>query len=268
MVDSGWLNLVPQSEGDDICAKELALSRAYLKNSETKQMLNVYRNSNIMRQGTALKWLSLVFWACLTMPLLGLAEELSPPQRVIKQTAEQLIGVLERDREKLQSDPQYVFQLANKILVPRVDMSRVSRLALGKHWRRATKVQRQRFTTEFRRLLVRTYSTAMKQFRGEANIRFLPVQTKAGSNNVVVSTKMSHAGTRSVSVDYRMHKKDGHWLAYDVKIEGVSLVTNYRSSFTRQIRQGGMDELIRQISKRNQHLVHGTDPLVAKNGPS
>ncbi len=211
----------------------------------------------------------LIWWPVILIisliPFAGLAEELAPPQKLIKDTSEEMIRILEQDRQKLIDDPEHVYRLATDILVPHVDMYRVSRLVLGKYWRRASRDQRMRFSKEFRRMLVRTYASALKQFRGQADIDFLPMRDAPGNNNVIVNTKIAHAGAQPVSVSYRMHLKRGQWLVYDVKVEGVSLVTNYRSSFAHQIRQKGLDHLILRIADLNERRVR-QPAIVAENG--
>ncbi len=211
----------------------------------------------------------LFWWAVILMiyllPFAGVAQELAAPQRLIKDTSEEMIRILEQDRQRLIDDPEHVYRLATDILVPHVDMYRVSRLVLGKYWRRASRDQRMRFSKEFRRMLVRTYASALKQFRGQADIDFLPMRDAPGNNNVIVNTKIAHAGAQPVSVSYRMHLKRGQWLVYDVKVEGVSLVTNYRSSFAHQIRQKGLDHLILRIADLNERRVR-QPAIVAENG--
>lgn len=194
----------------------------------------------------------LIWGLLLLVPLAVLAEgeQLQPPQMVIQAISDQLAGVLKRDREKLQTDPAYVYRLANEVLVPHVDFARVSSLVLGKYWRRANPAQREAFAREFRRLLVRTYSTAFKEFDGW-QIRHVPLKLAPGENDVAVRTQVLRDGAQPVEVVYRMHQKDGNWMAYDVTIEGISLVTNYRSSFNKEMRRGGLDGLIKRISDLN-----------------
>ena len=199
------------------------------------------------------------------LPFAGVAGELAPPEMLIKDTSEQMIRILEQDRQRLIEDPEHVYRLATDILVPHVDMYRVSRLVLGKYWRRASREQRLRFSREFRRMLVRTYASALKQFRGQADIKFLPMRDAPGADNVVVNTQLALAGAQPVSVSYRMHLKRGQWLVFDVKVEGVSLVTNYRSSFAHQIRQKGLDNLILRIAELNERRVR-QPAIVAENG--
>ena len=192
----------------------------------------------------------LTFIALFGAPVGAVAEPVAP-DKVIQGVSEQLLKVLEIEQERLQSDPANVYRLANKVLVPHVDFVRVSGLALGKHWRRATKQQRKAFIQQFQRLLVRTYSTAMHEF-ASLDIRYLPLRMVEGEGKVAVRTQILRAeSTAPVEVIYSMHLKEGSWMAYDVKIDGISLVTNYRRSFSREIRRAGMDGLISKLTAMN-----------------
>lgn len=180
----------------------------------------------------------------------AVAGELPEPQRVIQETAVRLQEVLREERDRLIHDPGYVYRLAGEVFLPHVDMYRVSSLVLGRHWRTATAAQKRAFAREFERLLVRTYATALREL-GDWEIEFLRLRMKPGTGNVLVRSRLIRAGAPPVAVDYRMYRKDGSWLAYDVKIEGVSLITNYRSSFSRLIRQKGIGALIGELAARN-----------------
>lgn len=186
-----------------------------------------------------------------SMALAAGAEGLVPPQQVIEATADELLHILERDRERIQQDPAYIYRLANRIIIPHVDVQRMSRLALGKYWRRISRSQRKRFGDEFRRLLVRTYAVALKEFGRQAEIRFIPMQLEEGARDLVVRTRVVHPRGDPLALDFRMHHSHGSWLTYDIKIEGVSLVTSYRSSFARDIRQRGIEKLIARLAESN-----------------
>lgn len=182
------------------------------------------------------------------------ADALAPPQQVIQDLSDRLHRVLDGNGEQLKSDPAYVYRLANEVLVPHVDFARVSSLVLGKHWRRATAEERVAFAREFRRLLVRTYSTAFHEFNAW-EVRHQALRMQPGDQDVSVQTQVLRPGALPVSVDYRMHLKEGKWMAYDVKIEGISLITNYRSGFSRDMRKGGMAHLIQRITDLNERRV-------------
>ncbi len=183
-------------------------------------------------------------------PLVATPGELAPPQQVVEQISNQLHQVLNSDRDRLQRDPGYIYQLANEILVPHVDFPRVSSLVLGKYWRRATPQQREQFSQEFQRLLVPTYFTSCQQV-GDWEIRYMPGRRSEDGARAVVRIKVSRPTAEPVEVLYHMHLKEGEWLAYDVKVDGISLITNYRSTFSKEIRRVGMDGLIDKLSSMN-----------------
>lgn len=185
----------------------------------------------------------------------AMATKLVEPQKVIQGVANQLLKILEQEQELLKKDPARVYVLANDLLVPHVDFSRASNLALGKHWRRANPEQKARFSSQFQRLLVRTYSTALNEFTG-LEIRYLPIRMKSGDDRAMVRTEVMRTGARPVDVIYQMHKNGDRWMAYDIKIDGISLVTNYRNSFSRHVRQHGMDGLIDHLTKMNDERTN------------
>lgn len=195
------------------------------------------------------------------LPVTVSAQELAGPQQVIQRISDQLQQILMNNQQQLQDDPAFVYQLANEVLVPHVDFGHVSSLVLGKHWRRATDEQKQAFSQQFQRLLVRTYSTAFKEFQGW-EISYTPLRMNEGDRDVAVHTQVKRTGAAPVAVVYRMHIQDGDWKAYDVKIEGISLVTNYRSSFAKEVRRSGMRGLIERITELNDSRVK----RVAENG--
>ncbi|MEJ1355395.1 MAG: ABC transporter substrate-binding protein [Candidatus Sedimenticola sp. (ex Thyasira tokunagai)] len=201
-----------------------------------------------------LSGLTLFLLVLLLTPVGASAEKLAAPQQVIQDISDSLQGVLSDNGDLLKSDPAYVYRLANEVLVPHIDFARVSSLVLGKHWRRASVSEREAFAREFRRLLVRTYSTAFHEF-DMWEIRYQPLRMKAGSDDLSVQTKVIRPGAAPVAVVYRMHLKEGRWMAYDVKIEGISLVTNYRSGFARDLRKGDMTHLIQRLSDLNERRL-------------
>ena len=180
------------------------------------------------------------------------------PERVIQQISERLLVIFKQEQDRLRSDPARLYQLANEVLVPHIDFSKVSSLVLGKHWNRATPDQQEAFKAQFQRLLVRTYSTAFTELK-EWEIRFLPTRESGSGVDTAVRTQLLLPQVDPIEVLYHMHLKDGNWMAYDVKIDGISLITNYRTSFNREVRSIGMDGLIRKITALNEKRVQKQD---------
>jgi phospholipid transport system substrate-binding protein len=185
-----------------------------------------------------------------TFPLAATSEKLAEPKQVIQEISKQLLDILQKEPARLKRDPAYIYQLVSEVLVPHVDFARVSSLVLGKRWRQATPEQKNEFSHQFQRLLVRTYFMAIREF-GDWEIRYKSVRKNKTGDKVQILTQILRSGGEPVDVTYRMQLKSGSWMVYDIKIEGISLVTNYRSSFAKQLRQTGLDGLINRITAMN-----------------
>ena len=170
---------------------------------------------------------------------------------LVQRTSERVIALLEARREELEASPERLYDLVERELVPYFDFVRISRLVLGKYWRRATPEQRRRFATEFKQMLIRSYASSMLQYTGE-KIAFLPVRPGRRPEEVTVRTEVELAGTEPVIVEYSLHWRKGRWLVYDVRIDGVSLVVNFRTTFAEEIRRRGLEALIEQLRERNR----------------
>ena len=173
-----------------------------------------------------------------------------PPQDVVQDTTTQMINALRQNRAMLERNPSQIYGLVNQIVLPNFNFDLMSRWVLGRSWRQATPDQRSRFTNEFRTLLVNTYAKALLEY-SDADVRVLP-QSSAGSNDdVTVKTEVPVKNSRPAQINYSMHLESNGWKVYDVTVDGVSLVTSYRDTFTSQIRSGGMDALIADLQRRN-----------------
>lgn len=186
-----------------------------------------------------------------------LAAELLPPQQAIESASSKLQQKMQ-DKNFIK-DFSKVAAFVNDTILPSTDFDKISSLVLGKLWKSATADERERFKHEFQTLLVRTYSRAFIEFK-DWSIRYLPIEMEAGANKVIVKTEVLQPGLQPVSVNYRMLESNGSWKAYDIMIEGVSLVTNYRTTFTNEIQtKGSLNAVIEGLAKRN------SEALSAKN---
>ena len=180
------------------------------------------------------------------------AEEAMPePQALVKQASDDMLKALKDHEAELETNPDKIYELVESILMPHFDFEKMSKLALGKNWRAANDEQRVRFIEEFHLLLIRTYSTAMLEYTDE-EIRFLPFRDDLSRKRVTVPMEVLQAAGPSIPMALSLYQnKDDAWKVYDVKIDGISLVTNYRSSFANEIRNGGMEQLINNLAERN-----------------
>ncbi len=172
------------------------------------------------------------------------------PESLVRQTSDRMLVVLKEQHDLIQAEPERLYGLVDDIVLPHFDFERMARWVLGKHWKRASPDQQQRFVNEFRTLLVRTYGTALLEYRDQ-QIKFLPLRMAEGSEDVTVRTEVVKPGGVPIPISYSMfHRADG-WKVYDVAIDGISLVSNYRSSFSTEIKDQGMDKLIQRLVERN-----------------
>lgn len=180
------------------------------------------------------------------------AEDAMPePQALVKQASDDMLKALAEHEAELETNPDKIYELVESILMPHFDFEKMSKLALGKNWRAANDEQRVRFIEEFRLLLVRTYSTAMLEYTDE-EIRFLPFRDDLSRKRVTVPMEVVQTAGPSIPMALSLYQNDdAAWKVYDVKIDGISLVTNYRSSFANEIRNGGMEKLIQSLADRN-----------------
>ena len=172
-------------------------------------------------------------------------------RRLVIETGERVLAALRAEKERMQKEPGYVHDLVDRIVLPHFDFERIARWVLGKYVRKASPEQLQRFTREFRTLLVRTYASALNEYTDQ-KIDYPPLRARPGSREVTVHSEVSQPGAFPIPIDYDLYLKDGEWKVYDVKVDGVSLVANYRSGFYRQIRQKGLEALIENLSRRNR----------------
>lgn len=182
------------------------------------------------------------------------AQPRAAPQQVVEQVSEGLRRVLREERRRLVEDPGFVHRLVDELFLPHLDFARTSALALGPHWARASPRQRAAFQRQFKALLVHTYATAVHEL-SDWEIEYLPLAPAPGEDDVIVPTRVRRPGGEPIAVDYRMHRVDGKWLAYDVSVAGVSLLASYRAAFVRIAAEKGVDGLITELAARNAARV-------------
>ncbi|HET9701885.1 MAG TPA: ABC transporter substrate-binding protein [Burkholderiales bacterium] len=176
------------------------------------------------------------------------------PDELVRTTSREVIEILKSDKEARSG--KKLLDLVDAKVLPHFDFTRMTRLAVGKNWRSATPEQQQSLVREFRTLLVRTYSSALATYKDQV-IDVRPVKLNAGDTEVTVRTQVQQSGGQPVQIDYAMEKKSDGWKVFDVTVAGVSLVTNYRSTFDRQIAEGGIDGLIKSLADKNRSLEEG-----------
>ncbi|RKT43738.1 MlaC/ttg2D family ABC transporter substrate-binding protein [Thiocapsa rosea] len=169
---------------------------------------------------------------------------------LVKRTTENMLKTLEARRSEVDRDPSLIFGMIESGVAPHFDFERITQGAVGQSWRDATPAQQRALVNGFKQVLVRTYARSILSYSGQ-EIRYLPVKPGRQASTVTVSTEIISPGSAPIPVDYRMHNNAGGWKVYDVVINNASLVGNYRTSFSNEIRQGGIDGLIAKLGEMN-----------------
>jgi phospholipid transport system substrate-binding protein len=178
------------------------------------------------------------------------AESIESPSDMLKRTSDDVIKVLKEKREMLEKEPDLVYQIVDQYILPHLDDVTMAKLALGKNWRNATNEQKIAFVDEFRDLLIRTYSKSLQEFRDQT-ITFFPVDIASNEEKAIVKSEILQSGGPTIPVAYRVRIKDNSWKVYDISIDGVSLVTSYRGTFTQEVRKSGIDGLLLLLRDKN-----------------
>ena len=171
------------------------------------------------------------------------------PDQVIREASNEVLAAVNDRRDELRANPDQLYQVVDNILLPRFDRRYTGGLVMGKYWRKANDEQRDRFILALYRSLVKTYANGILDYRGD-ELTILPVDGDLESGKVVVQTRVTLDTGVETPVDYRMRLKDGSWKAYDVIIEGISYVANYRKQYASEFRAKGIDGVIKELEAK------------------
>ena len=194
---------------------------------------------------------SLILAALLVAPA-ALAQD-TAPDTLVKGVTQEVLGVIKQDKDIQAGNQRKTIALVEEKVLPHFNFARMTALAMGPNWRKATPEQQKALIEQFRTLLVRTYSSALSSYRNQV-IDFKPLRAAATDADVIVRSEVKQPGGEPVSIDYSMEKTPGGWKVYDVIVGGVSLVTTYRDTFTNEVRNNGVDGLIKALSDKNRQL--------------
>ena len=189
----------------------------------------------------------LMLWVAIVLPV---AAQNSEPEALVKKMTEEVLAAIKSDKQLAAGDKQKAIKLAEEKILPHVDFEEATRLAVGRGWKEATPEQRKKLVSEFRNMLVRTYSNAIGTYEGQT-MKVLPSRVKPGESDATVRNQFIRPGAQPVVVDYSMRKTDAGWKIYDIVVEGVSLVLTYRSEFDAVVKQDGVDGLIKRLAQKN-----------------
>jgi len=178
------------------------------------------------------------------------AQELAP-DLLVKTITQDVIAVIKQDKDIQSGNTRKIADLVETRILPHFNFARMTQLAMAVNWRRASPEQQKQLVQEFKTLLVRTYSTALSSYRDQV-IEFRPLRARPEDTEITVRSEVKQKGAQSVTIDYDMEKTASGWKVFDVKVGGVSLITTYKDDFASQVREAGIDGLIKLLSAKNR----------------
>lgn len=181
------------------------------------------------------------------------------PDTMLNAVTAEVMSILKQDSESVACMRVKAVDLVETKVLPLFDFSRMAQIALARNWRFASAEQQATLIAEFKTSLLRTYTAALSNYRDRV-IEFKRVRMSAGDTEVRVKSEVKQTGAERMRIDYDMELTPAGWKVYDIKVGGVSLITNYRESFADTVRDEGMDGLIKSLSDRNRQLDSAIKP--------
>lgn len=210
--------------------------------------------------GFAMKRFFLLILACLFSFAAVAAEA---PDALVKRVSGEVLEIVRADADIRNGNIHKIVELVDTKVLPHFNFQRMTALAVGRDWRAASPAQKARLAEEFKMLLVRTYANALNGYSNQ-RIVFRPMRMRDGDTEVLVRSEVVQPGAQPVQIDYWLERADnGQWKVFDVVVAGISLVTNYREQFAREVRNGGIEGLIASLASRNKSLEESSAARVA-----
>ncbi len=198
-----------------------------------------------------MKIFTLILSVLLSYTPIAANAEILPPDELIRNTSRDVLEIINHGKRAHETNPKKLLDFIDAKVLPHFDFERMTKLAVGRAWRTATPEQKKELVTEFRTLLVRTYSKAFTLY-SIASVETRPLTVPANADEVTVKTVIHRPAAPPVPVSYEMGKTDTGWKAFDVTVEGISLVATHRNSFAEKVQQSGIDGLIRSLAELNR----------------
>jgi phospholipid transport system substrate-binding protein len=193
----------------------------------------------------------------LMVSALAFAASEAPPLDIVRSTTDSVLARVKTDKDALRADPGKMYNLVSEVIFPHFDFAVMAQWVLGDSWAGASETTRTAFVDQFRKLLVRTYATALLEF-SDQTIAYPDAEQTTAANTATVRQEISQPGSESIPIVYRLHNKSGDWKVFDVAVDGVSLIKTYRASFAAAIKNDGLPALIQSLEAKNQQFAAKT----------
>ena len=178
------------------------------------------------------------------------------PDALVKKVTDDVLTIVRQDKDIQSGNTKKAIELVEAKVLPNFNFQRMTALAVGRDWNKASAEQKKQLADEFKTLLVRTYSNALTSYKDQT-VRYKPTKMQGGDTDVLVRTEIVQSGNKPIQLDYSLEKQNDGWKVYDVVVAGVSLVTNYRETFAQEVRANGIDGLLQMLTNKNKQLEAG-----------
>lgn len=178
------------------------------------------------------------------------------PEQIVEDTSSKILKTIKEENDRLREDPKLINGLINETVIPIIDLDSMGKLILGKYWKQASEAQRTGFVAEFKDMLIRTYAKSLVDY-GHAKVNVLPARDKEQGKYYTVQSELEvGSGKPPLQVAYIFRKnKQSEWKVFDLAVDGLSLVKNFRTSFSQEIRETSLDALIARLASTNKSGV-------------
>jgi phospholipid transport system substrate-binding protein len=180
-----------------------------------------------------------------------------PPMDIVRTTTDNVLERIKTDKDTLRAEPGKMYDLVSELIFPHFDFAIMAQWVLGDSWAGADEATRAAFVDQFRKLLVRTYATALLEF-SDQTISYPDADAAMVATTATVKQEITQPGSSSIPIVYRLHNKTGEWKVFDVSVDGVSLIKTYRASFAAAIKNDGLPALIQSLETKNQRYAAHT----------
>ena len=177
------------------------------------------------------------------------AEDATKPDGALKSTVAQLTDNLKANHVAYKADKGQFYKMVDDVVVPRVDAPFITQIVLGPTYRTATADQKTRFTSAFKNMIVRAYADAMLDNYDSVKVEWLPVRMAPAADDAVVNTKLQRADGNQYGIGFRVHKVDSDWKIYDISVEGISLLTSFKTQVNAEIKKTSLDAVIQKMEQ-------------------
>lgn len=175
------------------------------------------------------------------------------PDIFVKKIADDVFEILKTDKDLKAGNREKAYKITEEKILPYFNFDRISKLVLGKAYPAATKEEQEAFKRELKTMLIKTYGIALLRFKDQ-KLNYKPARFETTDEEVLIKTEILQPGAPPLPIDYMLEKDGDSWKVFDIIIEGVSLVTNYRGQFGNEIKQNGIASLIAKLAEKNANL--------------